>query len=65
MFKDEVIKMFGVDIYVEIEVNKDCINIGNSVICILIVYDVFFGELLVNKVFFSLKFNIENFEKFM
>ncbi|WP_282774302.1 DUF6175 family protein [Phaeodactylibacter xiamenensis] len=61
--KDEVIKMSGADIYVEIEANKDRTNTGNSVTCILTAYDAFSGESLANKVSSSPKFNTENFEK--
>lgn len=61
--KDEVIKMSGADIYVEIEANKDYSKTGNSVTAIMTAYDAFSGESLANKVASSPKFQTDNFEK--
>ena len=61
--KDEVIKMSGADIYVEIEANKDYSKTGNSVTAIMTAYDAFSGESLANKVSSSPKFQTDNFEK--
>lgn len=61
--KDEVIKMSGADIYVEVEANKDYSNTGNSVTVILTAFDAFSAESLANKVATSPKFKTDNFEK--
>lgn len=61
--KDEVIKMSGADIYVEIEANKDYSSSGNSVTTIMTAYDAFSSESLANKVSSSPKFQTDNFEK--
>lgn len=61
--KDEVIKMSGADIYVEIEANKDYSKTGNSVTTIMTAFDAFTGESLANKVSTSPKFKTDNFEK--
>ncbi len=61
--KDEVIKLSGADIYVEIEANKDHSRTGNSVTAIMTAYDAFSGESLANKVATSPKFKTDNFEK--
>ena len=61
--KDEVIRMSGADIYVEIEANKDYCKTGNSVTVIMTAFDAFSGESLANKVSSSPKFNTDNFEK--
>ena len=61
--KDEVIKISGADIYVEIEANKDFSKTGNSVTCIMTAFDAFSGESLANKVSTSPKFKTDNFEK--
>lgn len=61
--KDEVIKMSGADIYVEVEANKDRSRTGNSVTCIMTAFDASSGESLANKVSSSPKFKTDNFEK--
>lgn len=61
--KDEVIKISGADIYVEVEANKDYSKTGNSVTCILTAFDAFSGESLANKVATSPKFKTTNYEK--
>ena len=61
--KDEVIKMSGADIYVEVEANSDRSKTGNSVTCIMTAFDAFSGESLANKVSTSPRFKTDNFEK--
>ncbi len=61
--KDEVIKMSGADIYIEVEANRDYSPSGNSVTCILTAYDAFSGESLANKVSTSPRFKTDNYEK--
>lgn len=61
--KDEVIKLSGADIYVEIEANKDYSRTGSSVTCIMTAYDASTGESLANKVATSPKFKTDNYEK--
>lgn len=61
--KDEVIKMSGADIYVEVEASKDYSRTGNSVTVIMTAYDAFSAESLANKVGTSPKFKTDNYEK--
>lgn len=61
--KDEVIKISGADIYVEIEASKDYSKTGNSVTVIMTAFDAFSSESLANKVSTSPKFKTDNFEK--
>lgn len=61
--KDEVIKLSGADIYVEVEANKNFSSSGNSVTVILKAIDAYSGEALANKVVNSPKFYTDNFEK--
>lgn len=61
--KDEVIKLSGADVYVEIEANKNLSNTGNSATVIMTAYDAFSGESYANKVSNSPKFHTDNFER--
>ena len=61
--KDEVIKISGADIYVEVEASKNYSKTGNSVTVIMTAYDAFSAESLANKVATSPKFNTDNYEK--
>lgn len=61
--KDEVIKMSGADIYIEVEANKDRSHTGNSVTCIMTAFDASSSESLANKVATSPRFKTENYEK--
>jgi len=61
--KDELIRMSGADIYIEVEANPNYSKEGNSVTLILSAYDAFSGESLANKVSTSPKFYTTSFEK--
>ena len=61
--KDEVIKMSGADIYIEVEASKDYSRTGNSVTVIMTAFDAFSAESLANKVGTSPKFKTDNYEK--
>lgn len=61
--KDDLIRMSGADIYIEVEANPNYSNEGNSVTIILSAYDAFSGESLANKVSTSPKFYTTSFEK--
>ena len=61
--KDEIIKLSGADVYVEVEANKNLSGSGNSVTVIMTAYDAFSGESYSNKVANSPKFYTDNFEK--
>ena len=61
--KDELIRMSGADIYIEVEANPNYANDGNSVTVIMSAYDAYSGESLANKVSTSPKFYTTSFEK--
>jgi hypothetical protein len=61
--KDELIRMSGADIYIEVEANPNYSKEGNSVTILLSAYDAFSGESLSNKVSTSPKFYTTSFEK--
>jgi hypothetical protein len=61
--KDELIRMSGADIYVEVEANRNRSNSGNSVTVILTAFDAFSGESLANKVSTSPQFYTNAYEK--
>lgn len=61
--KDEVIKISGADIYIEVEASKDYSKTGNSATVIMTAFDAFSSESLANKVATSPKFNTDNYEK--
>lgn len=54
--KDDLIRMSGADIYIEVEANPNYSDEGNSVTIIMSAYDAFSGESLANKVSTSPKF---------
>lgn len=60
---DEVIKMSGADIYVEVQSKKNHSSSGNSVSLVLTAYDAFSSQSLANKVENSPSFYTENFDK--
>ncbi len=62
-FKDDLIKISGADIYVEVEVKKERSSAGNSATVIMTAYDAFSGESLANKVGNSPKFRTEDYSK--
>jgi len=61
--KDELIRLSGADIYIEVEANPNYSDEGNSVTILLSAYDAFSGESLANKVSTSPKFYTTSFEK--
>ncbi len=61
--KDDLIRMSGADIYIEVEANPNYSDEGNSVTIIMSAYDAFSGESLANKVSTSPKFYTTSFEK--
>ena len=61
--KDEVIRMSGADIYVEVQSKRNYSRSGNSVSLTLTAYDAFSGQSLANKVANSPSFYTKNFEK--
>ena len=61
--KDELIRMSGADIYIEVEANPHYSDEGNSVSIIMSAYDAYSGESLANKVSTSPKFYTTSFEK--
>lgn len=61
--KDDLIRMSGADIYIEVEPNPNYSDEGNSVTIIMSAYDAFSGESLANKVSTSPKFYTTSFEK--
>ena len=61
--KDEVIRMSGADIYVEVDVKVTRSHTGNSVTVVMTAYDAFSGQSLANKVSTSPQFHTNKFEK--
>ena len=61
--KDEVIRLSGADIYVEVQSKRNYSHSGNSVSLVLTAYDAFSGQSLANKVVNSPSFYTKNFEK--
>lgn len=61
--KDEVLRLSGADIYVEVQSKKNYSGSGNSVSLILTAFDAFSGQSLSNKVSNSPSFYTKNFEK--
>lgn len=61
--KDEVIRLSGADIYVEVQSKRNYSSSGNSVSLVLTAYDAFSGQSLANKVVNSPSFYTKNFEK--
>jgi len=61
--KDEVIRLSGADIYVEVQSKRNRSRTGNSVSLTLTASDAFSGQSLANKVANSPSFYTENFEK--
>lgn len=61
--KQQIIEMSGADIYVEVEVDAQSGNSGNSVTLILTGYDAYSGQSLSNKVGDSGKYYTDDFDK--
>jgi len=61
--KDEVIRLSGADIYVEVQSKRNYSRSGNSVSLTLTASDAFSGQSLANKVANSPSFYTKNFEK--
>lgn len=61
--KDELIRLSGADIYIEVEANPNYSQEGNSVTIIMSAYDAYSGESMANKVSTSPKFYTTSFEK--
>ncbi len=59
--KDEVIKLSGADVFVEVEARPNRSSSGNSATLIMTAYDVFSGESYANKTVTSQKFHTDNF----
>lgn len=60
---DEVIKMSGADIYVEVQTKRNYSSSGNSISVTLTAYDAFSSQSLANKVENSPSFYTDNFDK--
>lgn len=59
--KDEVVRLSGADIYVEVETKQNKSTSGNSVTVIMTAYDAFSGESYANKVANSQKFHTTDY----
>ena len=61
--KDEVIRLSGADIFVEVDVKVTRSHTGNSVTVVMTAYDAFSGQSLANKVSTSPQFHTNKYEK--